>query len=83
MSERARNDVSDRLVGSAPNVAPGNRSGRALFFKIKAHTKTERWVIVIYCWGKQYPVGQTGKEAQTSQPSELPVAKGGMLNKIV
>ncbi len=70
MSEGVRNDVSDGVSWKCPKCSTRKSIREGSFFS-KSRLTLKQWVIVIYWWGKQYPVGQAGKEAQTSQPSAI------------
>ena len=46
---------------------------KAASFNIKCRLTLQKWLILMYCWAREYPVGDAAEEAEVQQKTAIDV----------
>ena len=75
MVKRRRSDVSDGVSWWCPHCK-GRKSIRDGSFFAKSRLTLQKWLILMYFWVREYPVGDAAEEAQVQQKTALTSTNG-------
>ena len=72
MVERRRSDVSDGVSWWCPHCK-GRKFIRDGSFFAKSRLTLQKWLILMYFWAREYPVGDAAEEAQVQQKTAIDI----------
>ena len=72
MTLRPKRDISDGYIFRCSSCKT-TKSLRAASFFSKSKLPLQKWLILIYCWIRQYPVGDAAEEAKVSRETAINV----------
>lgn len=72
MVERRRSDVSDNVSWWCPHCK-SRKSIRDGSFFAKSRLTLQKWLVLMYFWAREYPVGDAAEEAQVQQKTAIDV----------
>lgn len=72
MRERKRSDISDGVCWYCTNCKT-TKSVRDLSFFAKSRIALKQWMIIMYWWARQYPVGDCSEEAEVDKNTAIDI----------
>ena len=72
MMERRRSDVSDNVSWWCPHCK-SRKSIRDGSFFAKSRLTLQKWLVLMYFWAREYPVGDAAEEAQVQEKTAIDV----------